>query len=1151
MTVVMAPDTSLARKTRAPVPMRLARQHILLLIALLIVVVYHGGLLLSGSFQGTYDAYVHIFFADHYARDWFSSWDDRWYTGFSVFSYPPGAHQAIAALSFLFGLQGGFVIVQLFAVLNLTIGVYRWAGIWVPRVAAGWAAVLLVLSSSIAETIHVFGQLPTTLSLGFLLQALPFAYRWVRTGGGRQLLAAVTCVMATTACHHVTTLFGAVFFLGPVLVFALVTALREPAAGEPDGHPPQVSRALLWPLIARRLRRVMPSLRRTMVLGGLVVAALILVVLPYWLHTVSDPITQVSIPHASRDNFLVNLNAGLVFWLIPWGLMLLALPYALVRGFSSKIWPLAASLAALTFLGTGGTTPFPKILLGGAYQILTLDRFTFWATICILPLAGLFVTSLTSGTVREWLMRQFGRVVAVAAAVVLGVGFVAMSLFAANLTHYRPFQPQHIDIAPITAFLAKDNHSQWRYLTLGFGDQMAWLGANTTAKTVDGDYHSARALPELTSRPIERLEGAKYSGVPGIGSLQQFLATPGRYSLKYVFSNDDFYSPLLDASGWTPIGTLDDGVAVWERADVAPLPTATVSQQGPLWQRLMWGIIPPGSIVSAILTLAWALLGFPLPRLRGHTSLSTSPLPKTKRPTMRQALARRIDAVLDRAVARVPYAESPVPRQELRWLPGRAVLPTLRRWGRSAVSPSRRKWQALVVLAIVITILSSSAAVALTRRASVADVTAAYYENLDFRRFDAAYALLDPATRPSYGSYLRQLGADGGLVASFAKLNSVTSSAPTISGDRATTVVDRVYLTSLQLYRQTATEHLTQVGGSWRIDLAPANTTIPPDEFLSEPGVNYLSQGRRQLNDASTVAQDVLDRPQLSITDVRTLDVGGHWIVLGSVTNIDVVPADVTVEASLRSADGSLLATWDAGQVLAHKLRPGQSTVFRIEFQSLAGLGNYGIEADGGVSDLTIPASGGSSSGTPIASATTTKAVAPTKASTSAPLTGPVEFDPRVITPLVLPTASHVASVDVSARALVTPNPGSGSLQVLGMSVNRDVDGNWQLSGVIRNDGTQEASVPHLLLGYRGNDGRLLWVDDAYLPSSIGPQRSLPFQVPVPSSTELHDSGVPTTGYAGPGHETWPTDPSSLLTIPAATGFSSVSVTAITYSRAG
>ena len=52
-------------------------------------------------------------------------------------------------------------------------------------------------------------------------------------------------------------------------------------------------------------------------------------------------------------------------------------------------WPIMASILLLSLLGTGGTTPIPKGLLRGAFDILTLDRFTFWACMLILPLAGL------------------------------------------------------------------------------------------------------------------------------------------------------------------------------------------------------------------------------------------------------------------------------------------------------------------------------------------------------------------------------------------------------------------------------------------------------------------------------------------------------------------------------------------------------------------------------------------------------------------------------------------------------------------------------------------------------------------------------------------------------------------------------------------
>ncbi|MGB8858237.1 MAG: hypothetical protein WCC60_03225, partial [Ilumatobacteraceae bacterium] len=156
-----------------PVPAR--RRPIELFAALAIAGCFHGGLLLAGSYRRTYDAYVHLFFADHYRRSWFSTWEPRWYTGFTTVSYPPGSHQLLATVSRVVGLDDAFPVVALAAMLLLVVGVYRFSCLWVSPRAAGYAALLAAASSSLAETLHVFGQLPTLLSLSFLLNGLPFA----------------------------------------------------------------------------------------------------------------------------------------------------------------------------------------------------------------------------------------------------------------------------------------------------------------------------------------------------------------------------------------------------------------------------------------------------------------------------------------------------------------------------------------------------------------------------------------------------------------------------------------------------------------------------------------------------------------------------------------------------------------------------------------------------------------------------------------------------------------------------------------------------------------------------------------------------------------------------------------------------------------
>ncbi|MDX1522174.1 MAG: hypothetical protein R3264_11140, partial [Anaerolineae bacterium] len=575
----------------------------LLIIALLGALIYHGGLSLFGTYQNTYDAYVHIFFADHWTRGWFDHWDPRWYTGFPLISYPPLSQQSVAMLSFFTGdLRVSFAIVQTSAIVVMTLGMYRFARLWVSEEAAGWAAIWLAFSSAMAETIHVFGQLPTTYSLGLLLNALPFAHRWVIRGKPSDLFKAWAIGAATTGAHHVTTLFGAVFIIAPVVVLALVTRFRTPLPDEPTGRPKLVDRKNWQALIVRRLRRVLNPIIRSGVYGIGTITLLILVVFPYWYWSKTDPITQVSIPHASRDNFIANPNAGLVFWLIPYGVLLFAFPYAFYKGATTKAWPLTASIGLLAVLGTGGTTPIPRFLLRGAFDILTLDRFTLWASVLMLPLAGEFVVSLRHKGLAIWTEEQFGLITLRAVQTFLVVSLLLASIFTVSLTKFRRFQPDPIDVQPIVNFIDKDEHWRWRFMTLGFGDQMAWLSAQTTATQVDGNYHSARRLPELTTTPVERLEGSKFRGIPGIGSLQQFLTVPEKFNLKFIFSNDQFYDPLLYFYGWHRLQTLENGIVVWERSGIPPLPEVLPRREIPLYQRWMFGLLPFTALCLAILT---------------------------------------------------------------------------------------------------------------------------------------------------------------------------------------------------------------------------------------------------------------------------------------------------------------------------------------------------------------------------------------------------------------------------------------------------------------------------------------------------------------------------------------------------------------------
>ncbi|MDP5138930.1 MAG: hypothetical protein NWP83_00500, partial [Spirosomaceae bacterium] len=515
--------------------------------------VFHGTIFFF-TFAETYDAFVHIFFADHYARSWFEPWDNRWYTGFNVTSYPPLVHQLTALLSFPFGLRYAFVFLAIGIVQLFIVGAYRFSKLWTTPRGAGYAAIFACFCSSIVEALHLFGQLPTLMGIACLLNALPEIYRWVRYGKYYRLATSLSIMGVGVTSHHVTTIFGMVFFVAPVMGLAVMDRIIEQSKERVRnqlGLNFNVSRILEEELPKYRVT-VKDFLvetwarRKELLLFGGAIPFIMMLVFPYFYWSKTDPITQVPIPHGSRDSFIEVTSSGLMFFLIPMGIIVLLLPYVFSRVWAKRNIFIGLSFTLVVILGTGGTTPIPLLMLGEtAFNILTLDRFTFWATMISIPFIGEFFYRLMEGDLKDYFRHRWGIWPHRLMWSFLVTSLAGLTIFIVNLSTFRPMQPKPIDTTPIVQFLERDQHDKWRFMTLGFGDQMAWLSAQTAAQSVDGNYHSARRLPEMTTRPLERLENSKFKGVQGLGSLQQFLTIPEKYYLKFIFSNDKFYDPIL------------------------------------------------------------------------------------------------------------------------------------------------------------------------------------------------------------------------------------------------------------------------------------------------------------------------------------------------------------------------------------------------------------------------------------------------------------------------------------------------------------------------------------------------------------------------------------------------------------------------------
>src|ERR1700757_2384301 len=152
----------------------------------------------------SYDTNFHIFFASHYVSHWFDPWNTKWFAGFSQTTYPPLAHQLIALFSFPMGLLLAYMFVQLIAILLLTVGVYRFARLWVDEVAASYAALGSIFLGSLAMLVYQSGQLNTTLGAAITVNAIPYFYRWLREARVADLVKAFLITVSAAAVHHLT-----------------------------------------------------------------------------------------------------------------------------------------------------------------------------------------------------------------------------------------------------------------------------------------------------------------------------------------------------------------------------------------------------------------------------------------------------------------------------------------------------------------------------------------------------------------------------------------------------------------------------------------------------------------------------------------------------------------------------------------------------------------------------------------------------------------------------------------------------------------------------------------------------------------------------------------------------------------------------------
>jgi hypothetical protein len=431
-------------------------------------------------------------------------------------------------------------------------------------------------------------------------------------------------------------------------------------------------------------------------------------------------------------------------------------------------------------------------------------------------------------------------------------------------------------------------------LPLGFGDQMATLSYQTKALTVDGNYHSARRLPELTSRAVERLENSKFKGMEGIGSLQQFLTVPEKYNLKYVFSNDKFYDPILYFCGWHRLTQLENGIMVWEKINVPPLSKILPFEEVPLYQKLMWGIIPLLSVIIAFILNIQMLL---------YQALKLKPITQP-----------------DFFKFTVAYKK----------FPGKLVT-------------ILHIWTAMVLLCIFYFVYQFY--INNSSQLSPKNIVKAYYDAIDLKEFEKAHSYLDPKGNKSLSQFMLETAVQDGILNSYAKMDAIAIQIVKQTENSAKIIAKTKWVTPLEIIEKNYTHEVIKEKGKWYIVPNKIDLDIPPDQFLANNVTEYFKHGRRAVSTKMTYHDDVLKQPVLEILSAKLIQYNKQYIIIGEVQNVDNTPADVVLKATLYNRNDKILASFNSKYEIKHKLMPKEITSFKVNFEDIAWIKNTDIKS--------------------------------------------------------------------------------------------------------------------------------------------------------------------------------------------------------------
>ena len=206
-------------------------------------------------------------------------------------------------------------------------------------------------------------------------------------------------------------------------------------------------------------------------------------------------------------------------------------------------------------------------------------------------------------------------------------------------------------------------------------------------------------------------------------------------------------------------------------------------------------------------------------------------------------------------------------------------------------------------------------------------------EEIRAQAWDRAYASLANKAEFTESQFRRDLTSYYPDLRTYATLNSFEVQPLHATATDADVRFKMQWSTVVGPSMSTRDVHLVKTGNDWRINWPINKETVVPPQVIP---VNYLRWDviNRTAGD-DWGAQDV-EAPHVRIVDMHPVQRAEGLFILGELLNEDVVPAYVSVSATLISKDQKPIDTEGSFDEISHQLLPKQVTPFLIRFPNVS-----------------------------------------------------------------------------------------------------------------------------------------------------------------------------------------------------------------------